>query len=259
MFFFDEAHLLFDRRAAGARGEDRAGRAPDPLEGRRRLSSSPRTRSTFPKRSPASSATGCSTPCAPSPRATRRRSRPPPRPSASIPISTSKPAITELKVGEALVSTLMADGAPSVVAAHADQAAALAPRAGRPRRSARRSSRRSARARASTTRRSTARAAEEVLAQKAADAAATARRSRERRRGSRQAPAPLDRHLGRAVGQGGQAGDRGRGRLGRVDRRRLDHRAEVARQPGKTAGHFGGRLDRDRPRRARSPAASCET
>ena len=37
VFFFDEAHLLFNDAPAGAAREDRAGGAPDPLQGRRRL------------------------------------------------------------------------------------------------------------------------------------------------------------------------------------------------------------------------------
>ena len=37
VFFFDEAHLLFDDAPERAAGQDRAGRAPDPLEGRGRL------------------------------------------------------------------------------------------------------------------------------------------------------------------------------------------------------------------------------
>ena len=61
------------RRAEGAAREDRAGRAADPLEGRRRLLRAPRTRSTSPRRCSASSATACSTRCAPSRRGTRRR------------------------------------------------------------------------------------------------------------------------------------------------------------------------------------------
>ena len=73
VFFFDEAHLLFNDAPAGAAREDRAGGAADPLQGRRRVSSSRRTRSTCPTRCSASSATACSTRCAPSRRATRRR------------------------------------------------------------------------------------------------------------------------------------------------------------------------------------------
>jgi DNA helicase HerA-like ATPase len=37
VFFFDEAHLLFNEAPQGAAGKDRAGGAPDPLQGRRRL------------------------------------------------------------------------------------------------------------------------------------------------------------------------------------------------------------------------------
>ena len=73
VFFFDEAHLLFDDAPQGAAREGRAGRAADPLEGRRRL-----FRHAEPARHSrhgvsASSATASSTRCAPSRRATRRR------------------------------------------------------------------------------------------------------------------------------------------------------------------------------------------
>ena len=61
------------RRAAGAAREDRAGRAPHPLQGRRRLSSSPRTRWTCRTPCSASSATASSTRFAPSRRATRKQ------------------------------------------------------------------------------------------------------------------------------------------------------------------------------------------
>ena len=60
------------RRAEGAAGQDRAGRAADPLEGRGRVSSSRRIRSTCRTRCSASSATASSTRCARSRRATRR-------------------------------------------------------------------------------------------------------------------------------------------------------------------------------------------
>ena len=103
------------RRARRAGGKDRAGGAADPLQGRRRLSSSPRTRPTCRTRCCRSSATACSTRCAPFPRATRRRSRPRPKPCATIPRSTKPTVITELGVGEALVSFLDEKGRPGVV------------------------------------------------------------------------------------------------------------------------------------------------
>ena len=61
------------RRAQGAARQDRAGGAADPLQGRRRLFRHARTRSTCPTRCWASSATACSTRCAPSRPRTRRR------------------------------------------------------------------------------------------------------------------------------------------------------------------------------------------
>ena len=61
------------RGAAGADREDRAGRAADPLARASASISSRRIRSTFPTRCSASSATACSTRCARSRRATRRR------------------------------------------------------------------------------------------------------------------------------------------------------------------------------------------
>jgi DNA helicase HerA-like ATPase len=90
VFFFDEAHLLFD---------DAPKALLDKIEQVVRLIRSKGVGVYFitqnpidiPEKSPASSATGSSTPCAPSPRATRRRSRRRPRPSASTPTSMSKP------------------------------------------------------------------------------------------------------------------------------------------------------------------------
>ena len=66
---------VVQRCAEGADGQDRAGGAADPLEGRRRLlrDAEPDRRAGQGARH--SWATACSTRCAPSPRATRRRSR----------------------------------------------------------------------------------------------------------------------------------------------------------------------------------------
>ena len=61
------------RRAQGAARQDRAGGAADPLQGRRRLFHHARARSTCRSRCWASSATACSTRCAPSRPRTRRR------------------------------------------------------------------------------------------------------------------------------------------------------------------------------------------
>jgi hypothetical protein len=79
------------RCARGAARQGRAGRPADPFKGRGRLFHHAEPDRHSRERSPASSATACSTRCAPSPRATRRRSRRRPKPSASTPISTSKP------------------------------------------------------------------------------------------------------------------------------------------------------------------------
>ena len=73
MFFFDEAHLLFDDAPKALLEQDRAGGAADPLQGRRRLLRHPDPARHAGRRCSASSATACSTRCAPSRRATRRR------------------------------------------------------------------------------------------------------------------------------------------------------------------------------------------
>ncbi len=70
------------RRTQGAAGQDRTGGAPDPLQGRRRLLRDARTRWTSPTPCWANWATACSTRCARSRRAIRRRCRPPPPPCA---------------------------------------------------------------------------------------------------------------------------------------------------------------------------------
>ena len=63
------------RREQGVPRPGRAGGAADPLEGRRRLLHHPESRRTFRPTCSASSATACSTRCAPSRPTTRRRSR----------------------------------------------------------------------------------------------------------------------------------------------------------------------------------------
>ena len=115
VFFFDEAHLLFDERARGAAREDRAGRPADPLQGRRRLFHHPESdrhsrRGRRPARQPDPA-------CAARLHAARRESDRArrPRPSGPIPKLDVATAITELKVGEALVSLLQPDGSPSPV------------------------------------------------------------------------------------------------------------------------------------------------
>ncbi len=100
--------------------------------------SSPRTRSTSPTRCSASSATACSTRCAPSRRATRRRSRPPRETFRANPELDVEKAITELGVGEALVSLPRREGPaghpveracvlPPALAARPDHAGGAAP------------------------------------------------------------------------------------------------------------------------------------
>ena len=103
------------RRSAGAVRQGRAGRPPDPLEGRRRLFHHRRTRSTSPRRSPASSATASSTRCAPSPRATSGRSAPRPRPSGSTRTSTSRPRSPSSRSARRWSRRCRTTAAPSVV------------------------------------------------------------------------------------------------------------------------------------------------
>ncbi len=70
VFFFDEAHLLFDDAPKGLRDKiEQVVRLFDPRASA--SISSRRTRSTSPRRSPGSSATGCSMHCAPIRRATK--------------------------------------------------------------------------------------------------------------------------------------------------------------------------------------------
>ena len=102
------------RRAAGAAREDRAGRAADPLEGRRRVLRHAESRSTCPTTCSASSATACSTRCARSRRATRRRCKTAAETLRPNPKLDIEQAITELAVGEALVSLLDEKGSPAI-------------------------------------------------------------------------------------------------------------------------------------------------
>ena len=80
VFFFDEAHLLFNGRVEGLHRLDHADRAAHPLEGRRHLLRDPDARRTCPATCSPSSARACSTSCARTRRTTRRRSRRPSRP-----------------------------------------------------------------------------------------------------------------------------------------------------------------------------------
>ena len=90
VFFFDEAHLLFNDAPQGA-GRNRWSRSCASSAPRASASiSSRRTRSTCRTPCSRSSATACSTRCAPSRRATRRRCASPRRPSARTPRSTPR-------------------------------------------------------------------------------------------------------------------------------------------------------------------------
>ena len=108
VFFFDEAHLLFDDAPKALLRQGRAGGAADPLQGRRRL-----FRHAEPARRARHGAGAARQPRAA--RAARLHAARPEggqgrgrRPSAPTPASTSRQAITELEVGEALVSMLRA-------------------------------------------------------------------------------------------------------------------------------------------------------
>ena len=128
VFFFDEAHLLFTDapkpllekieqvvRLIRSKG---VGRVLRDAESARRAGHGAR----------ASSAIACSTRCARSRRATRRRSRPRPKRCARIRSSSTEAAITELGVGEGLISFLDEKGRPS------DRRARLRAAAGEPHR-----------------------------------------------------------------------------------------------------------------------------
>ena len=90
VFFFDEAHLLFDEAPKALL--DKIEQVVRLIRSKGSASiSSPRTRSTSPTPSPASSAIASSTRCAPSRPAIRRRCDPRRRRSAPIPASMSPP------------------------------------------------------------------------------------------------------------------------------------------------------------------------
>ena len=139
------------RCAEGAAGEDRAGGAAGALEGRRRLFRHAEPARRARQGAGAARQSRAARACAPSPRATRRRCRPRPTPSAPIPSSIPRKVIMELGKGEALVSFLEGNGTPSMV-----ERTMIRPPCGRigpvtRRPSARRSSRK-ARSRENTTR-----------------------------------------------------------------------------------------------------------
>ena len=80
VFFFDEAHLLFDDASKAFLDADRPDRAVDPLQGRRHLLRHPEPERRARRRTGASWDRGCSTSCARIRRTTpRRSSRPSPR------------------------------------------------------------------------------------------------------------------------------------------------------------------------------------
>ena len=115
VFFFDEAHLLFSDAPRRARAEDRAGRPADSIEGRRRLLHHAESRRCAGRRCSRSWATACSTRFVRSRRAISRPCARPPRRCGRIPRSTLAAAISELAVGEALVSFLDERGSPAIV------------------------------------------------------------------------------------------------------------------------------------------------
>ena len=87
-FFFDEAHLLFNEAPKALLDQDRAGGAPDPLEGRRRLFRHPESARRAGYRAGATRQPRAA--CAARLHAARPEggAAPPPRPSAPIPSST---------------------------------------------------------------------------------------------------------------------------------------------------------------------------
>ena len=103
------------RRAEGAGREGRAGGAADPLQGRRRLFRHAEPARRARQRAGASSATACSTRCAPIRRASRRRCSAAAETFRPNPDFDATEAITQLGVGEALVSTLGRRGVPTMV------------------------------------------------------------------------------------------------------------------------------------------------
>ena len=103
------------RRAEGAARQDRAGGAADPLEGRRRLFRHAESARRARQGSGASSATACSTRCARSRRATRRRCEAAAETFRANPKLDTAKVIMELGKGEALVSFLEGNGTPSMV------------------------------------------------------------------------------------------------------------------------------------------------
>jgi uncharacterized protein len=114
VFFFDEAHLLFD---------DAPKALVDKVEQVARLirskgvgsTSSRRTPPTCPKTSWGSWATACSTRCAPLPPGTRKACARRPKPIAPTRAFRHEEAIREVGTGEAVTSLLENKGIPGVV------------------------------------------------------------------------------------------------------------------------------------------------
>ena len=112
VFFFDEAHLLFDDMPKELTGQDRAGGEAHPLQGRRASTSSASRPPTFPTRCSPSFPTASSTGCAPTRPPSRRRCARPPTAFRENPAFDSAEALLELGTGEALVSLLNEEGQP---------------------------------------------------------------------------------------------------------------------------------------------------
>ena len=116
VFFFDEAHLLFNDAPKALLEQDRAGRAPDPLQGRRRLlrHAEPARRARHrarPARQPR--AARAARLHAARPEGGEGGGRQPSGPTPSF--DTERRRSRELGVGEALVSMLEDKGVPSMV------------------------------------------------------------------------------------------------------------------------------------------------
>ncbi len=115
VFFFDEAHLLFTDIESAVEDKIEQMVRLDPVKRRRRLFRQPES-ARHPRCRPRPAwATAFSMLCAPSRRAIRRPSRQRPRLSGRIPSCQVETVLTELGVGEALVSMLDADGKPGIV------------------------------------------------------------------------------------------------------------------------------------------------
>ena len=115
VFFFDEAHLLFADASKAFLDRDRADRPADPVQGRRHLLRHPDARRTSPTTCWPSSARGCSTSCGRTRRTTPRRSSRRWRPSRRRHYDLAE-VLQQLGIGEAIVTVMDPDGAPTPVA-----------------------------------------------------------------------------------------------------------------------------------------------